>query len=47
MAKILEYGYVAWTYVQGPFSAVVAFVAARPKTSVAIFIASHALRSVF
>lgn len=42
--KVLEYGYVAWSYVKGPFAYATDFAARRPKTTVAVFLASHIAR---
>lgn len=46
MSKILEYGYVAWSYIKGPFAYVVSFTSNHPKTTLAIVIASHVVRSL-
>lgn len=40
----LEYLYVGYTYVKGPFAWAVGFVRSNPKTSLALFVASHAVR---
>jgi hypothetical protein len=47
MSKVLEYGYVAWTYVRGPFRFVVNFISDHPKSALAIAFASHVVRSWF
>lgn len=46
VGKVLEYGYVAWSYVKGPFSYVVNFTRNHPKTALAIFAASHVIRGL-
>ena len=45
MSKVLEYGYVAWTYLKGPFAYVVDFTRRHPKTTLAIVVVSHVVRS--
>jgi hypothetical protein len=42
--KVLEYGYVALSYLKGPFSYAVNFAATKPRTTVAIFIGTHVAR---
>jgi hypothetical protein len=44
ISKAIEYGYVAWTYVKGPFAYVVNFTRNHPKTTLVIFLASHVVR---
>lgn len=44
IGKVLEYGYVAWTYLKGPFAYVVGFTRRHPKTTLAIVAVSHVVR---
>ena len=46
ITKAIEYGYVAWSYIKGPFAYVVNFTRNHPKTTLAIVVASHVLRSL-
>lgn len=44
MSRIKEYASLVWPYLKGPFAYVVNFTRNHPKTTLAVFLATHIAR---